>query len=109
MRAGSSVVLERVSGPPGSGKPGPEDRLTDGAVSPSGAWIVLRTNGALRLHRTADLMAGNWREAARVDLRPLREPQGEGVTFGDDNTLYLVGEGGGKKQPGTFARLTCTF
>ena len=54
-------------------------------------------------------MAGNWREAGRIDLGPLGEPQGEGVAFGDDRTLYLVGEGGGKSQPGTVARLSCTF
>jgi hypothetical protein len=37
------------------------------------------------------------------------EPQGEGIAFGDERTIYLVGEGGGKSQPGTFARLACTF
>ena len=39
----------------------------------------------------------------------LREPQGEGVAFADETTLYLVGEGGGKGRPGTLARMTCTF
>ena len=64
---------------------------------------------ALIFYRAADLLSGNWREAGRVALATLGEPQGEGVTFGDDNSLYLMGEGGGKKQPGTFARLTCTL
>jgi hypothetical protein len=31
------------------------------------------------------------------------------VTFASDTVLYLVGEGGGKSRPGTFARLSCTF
>ena len=31
------------------------------------------------------------------------------VTFVNDNTLYVVGEGGGKAQPGAFAQLTCTL
>jgi hypothetical protein len=31
------------------------------------------------------------------------------VTFGPDGSLYLLSEGGGKKQPGRFARLTCAL
>ena len=54
-------------------------------------------------------MSGNWREAGRVSLKTLGEPQGEGIAFGDERTIYVVGEGGGKSRPGTFGRLTCTF
>ena len=63
----------------------------------------------LMFYRTADLLSGNWREAGQVALAKLGEPQGEGVTFGSDNSLYLMSEGGGKRQPGAFARLTCTL
>jgi hypothetical protein len=59
------------------------------------------------LYHTEDLLAGNWQEARRIALDQLREPQGEGITFADDRTMYLVGEGGGKSRPGTFGRLTC--
>jgi hypothetical protein len=44
-----------------------------------------------------------------VPLNALGEPQGEGIAFADEKTIYLVGEGGNKSQPGTFARLTCAF
>lgn len=108
LRPGASVQLERVGGPRGSGGADDDHRITDGAVSPDGAWIVLRTTRALVFYSTPELMTGNWREAARLDLTGLREPQGEGVTFGADNTIYLAGEGGGRSQPGTFARLACT-
>jgi hypothetical protein len=54
-------------------------------------------------------MSGTWRPAAVVDLAPLREPQGEGVAFAPDNSLYLVGEGGGEAAPGTLGRVTCTW
>ncbi len=108
-KAGSSSALERVGEPRGGGKSSSEDRITDGAVSPRGAWAVLRTTRALHFYATADLLAGSWREAGRVNLASLSEPQGEGVTFADDGTLFLVSEGGGKSQPGTFARLACTF
>jgi hypothetical protein len=109
LRSGATLRLERV-GPPREARPaGRNDRVTDGAVSPNGQWIVLRSTDRLTFYRAADLLAGNWREAARVPLTNLGEPQGEGVTFGSDTSLYLMSEGGGKKQPGAFARLTCTF
>jgi hypothetical protein len=80
-------------------------RITDGDVTPDGEWIALRTHHALVFYRAANLVAGNWKEERVVDLAALREPQGEGVTFGSDGSVYLAGEGGGS---GTFARLTCT-
>ena len=82
--------------------------MTDGAVSPDGQWAVLRSTNALTFYRTAELLSGQWRESSRAELAALGEPQGEGVAFGADNAVFLVGEGGGKKRPGTFARLTCT-
>ena len=105
LRAGTSVQLERIGKPRESNTK--DDRITDAAISPDGVWTVLRTNDALFFHRTAELMAGNWRESARTELRSLGEPQGEAVAVGTDGTIYLAGEGGGKSQPGTFARLTC--
>jgi hypothetical protein len=108
LRAGDRVRLERVGGPRPGGKPAPDDRITDGSVSGDGQWVALRTRAGVTLHRSADLFAGNWKEARRIDLRGLGEPQGEGVAFGPGSVLYLLGEGGGKSQPGTFARFTCT-
>ena len=106
LRAGAVHRLERV-GAPALLKAGPRARITDGSVSPDGQWVVLRTNSALVFYRTADLLAGQWREANRVDLAAAREPQGEGVALGPGNTVFIAGEGGGKGQPGTFARFTC--
>ena len=84
------------------------DRITDGSVSQDGQWVVLRTSQALTFYRSAEFFAGEWRVAGQHTLEGLGEPQGEGVAFGSDNAVYLAGEGGGKKQPGTFARLSCT-
>lgn len=109
LRSGTTLRLERVGGPRESRAAAENDRVTDGAVSPNGQWIALRSTSTLAFYRAADLLAGNWREAARVSLTTLREPQGEGVTFGSDTSVYLMSEGGGKKQPGAFARLTCTL
>jgi hypothetical protein len=88
-------------------KPRPADRITDAAASKDGEWIALRSTRQLMIYRSADLLSGNIRDAARIDLAAAREPQGEGVTFGDGKSLYLVGEGGGESRAGTFARVTC--
>lgn len=106
-RPGTTHVLERIGA---ARRPASEsERFTDGAMSPSGNWIALRTTRALTFYRAADLLAGRWQPAGRVDLGPLAEPQGEGVTFASETALALVGEGGGKSRPGTFARLTCNL
>ena len=108
-KSGTVAKLEAVGKPRQPHKPERDARITDGAISPSGARIALRTARAILFFATDDFGAGRWQEAGRVSLEPLAEPQGEGVTFADERTLYVVGEGGGASQPGTFARLTCTF
>lgn len=106
LKSGATVTLERVGSD--AGKPDSQSRITDGAISPDGQWAVLRTRSALTFYRAADLLAGQWRAANRVDLTSLKEAQGEGVALGADNTVFLAGEGGGKGQPGSFARFSCT-
>jgi hypothetical protein len=107
LSAGAAVRLERV----GELKPVQKqpDRVTDGAFSPDGRWVVLRTRRALTFYRTDEFILGQFREMHRVDLSSLNEPQGEAVTFGSGNTLYVASEGGGKKQPGTLASLSCAL
>ena len=109
LRAGTTLRMERVGVARDPRAPAANDRITDGAVSSDGQWIVLRSTQALTFYRAADLLGGNWREAGRVALASVGEPQGEGVTFGSHDSVYLMSEGGGKKQPGAFARLTCTL
>ena len=106
---GASATLQRIGTPNKPGKVAAGEQISDGAVSPDGAWIALRTNTAVILYRAEDLLAGQWQEAGRVSVKALGEPQGEGLAFGDARTIYLVGEGGGKSRPGTFGRLTCTL
>ena len=108
LRPGATHPLEPV-GKPGASKASQTERITDGAVSPDGAWVVLRTRQRFSLHRAADLFAGNWTDAGRVDLKGIGEAQGEGVAIAADGTVYLTGEGGGKSQPGTFARFDCSL
>lgn len=106
--ARTAVRLERVGRVREDGG-NANDPVTDGSISPDGEWVVLRSNDALTFHRARDLFAGNSREARRVDLKTLGEPQGEAVAFGGRNMLYLAGEGGGGTRPGTFAQVTCSM
>ena len=107
LRSGETHQLERVGAPRQPDPPGQNARITDGAVSADDRWVVLRTGQALTFHQTSELITGNWRAARSVDLTAVGEAQGEGVAIGADGTVYLVGEGGGKARPGTFARVTC--
>jgi hypothetical protein len=71
--------------------------------------VALSTKTAILLYRTQDLMLGNWKEASRISIKTIGGPHGGGIAFVDERTIYLVGDGGGKSQPGTFGRLTCAF
>lgn len=108
LQSGATVKLERV-GDALVKQPAADERITDGAFSADGHWVVLRTNTALTFYRAEEFVRGIFKEARRINLSGLREPQGEAVAFGAKNTLYLAGEGRGKKQPGTLAVLSCNF
>ena len=84
----------------------PLERVTGADASPDGSWVALRTNTELLFYRTDELLAGKTTQPRRFGLRPLAEPQGEGVAFGADGLIYLVGEGG---RSGTLATLRCSL
>jgi hypothetical protein len=111
---GASVQLERVATlveaeGGNTGRVGRPDRVTGAGSSPDGRWIVLRTLYALTFYNAATFATGNTGEAFRFLIRGVREQQGEGVAIGDDGTVWLASEGGGNKQPGIIARLSCTL
>jgi hypothetical protein len=98
--------LERVSAL-GGDEVDTEAQVTDGAVSPDGRWVVLRTSRQLTFYRATEFFGGGWTAAQRIDLEAVGEPQGEAVTFGPADAVYLAGEGGGGSRPGTLALLSC--
>ena len=108
LRSGAVMMLERVGTPKKGHSRRAGDWITDAAVSHGGTRIALRTHHALFVYTAAALLAGEWKEEERIDLDDLGEPQGEGVSFGTDDAIYLVGEGGSRSKPGTFGRLACT-
>ena len=81
-------------------------RITDAAVSPNGQWVAMRTNDVVLFYPTDALLAANPGTPLVYDLAALKEPQGEGIAWADDRTLYLAGEAQGG---GTFARITCAL
>jgi hypothetical protein len=110
LTPGKRMQLQRVGAPMiDTKKVEAKDRPTAAAASPDGNWVVVRTSDAIVFYRTADLIAGRWREAFRSDVSSLKEPRGEGITFAAGGSVVLVGEGGGLGAPGTFALLSCTF
>jgi hypothetical protein len=101
LRSGAGTTLERVA-------PVGLDSVTDGAWSRERNVIALRTNDDLFLFDVQDLTGEAAAASSHIDLRPLNEPQGEGVAFGPDGLVYLAGEGGGSGRPGTLRTLRCS-
>lgn len=83
------------------------DRVTDASATPDGRWLAVRTYGALYLYRTQDFVRGGVDPVA-VDLIPVGEAQGEGVSLGEDGSVLLTSEGTAK-LPGIATRLACTL
>lgn len=107
LQRGTLMRLERVGEPLKTGRVSAADRPTAADASPDGSWVAVRTTEYVAFYRTSELTAGRWHEASRVDVRHLDEPRGEGIAFGRNGKIFLVGEGGASAG-GTFARLTCT-
>ena len=82
-------------------------RITGAAVSPDERWIALRSNTSLLVYTLDAFVKGG--EPVRVDLRSLKEPQGEGIAFGRSGELILVSEGGGGDASGMLTRIHCAF
>jgi hypothetical protein len=106
LTAGATAQLERVVML--NDKVRRQQRITDGDMSWDGRWVVLRTVKAVEFFRAADLLSGNPTPPIEGDLSALQEPQGEGVAFGRDGTIYLTSEGLDiTSKGGVFARVSC--
>src|SRR5688572_29836519 len=66
LQDGQTTRLERVGAAPA--RPEADSRITDGAVSPDGQLVVLRSRSALTFYRASDLFAGQWRAVTTVNL-----------------------------------------
>ncbi|MHB1191654.1 MAG: hypothetical protein ACYC6F_01295 [Longimicrobiales bacterium] len=81
-------------------------QVTGGAVSPRGGLVALRTYESLQFYRiVADTLVPV--EGGLVNLRPLRESQGEGVGIGLGGSVVLASEGGPAGAPGSLSFMRC--
>ena len=76
LRPGATHTLERIGETVGSRAGERADRITDGAVSPDGKWVALRTRTHLTFHRLSDLTAGRWQETQARGPHALRRGAG---------------------------------
>lgn len=84
------------------------DLITGAAATPDGRWIALRSNHGLFLFEAAALLRGDTAGRYEVDLRPLRESQGEGLAIDDAGNVHLTSEAEDGGSP-TWAALRCTL
>lgn len=81
-------------------------QVTGGAVAPQGGVVALRTYETLTFYTVqADTLVPL--KPGLVNLRSLREAQGEGVALGLDGTVALTSEGGPLGGPGGLSVLRC--
>jgi len=83
-------------------------QVTGGAVHPGGRLAVLRTYESLRFYVVdADTLASM--DGGIVNLRTLREAQGEGVGLGPDGLVALTSEAGPGGRRSSIALLRCSM
>jgi hypothetical protein len=68
----------------------------------------MRTNDALLIYRSADLLAHRTHTLWRSDLRFLAEPRGEGVAISNEGDVFLASERV-SEGTGTFTHLKCAW
>ena len=112
LTAGTIQTLERIGEIPTAGFPAGtiprRFRVTDAEASPDGQWVAIRSNDALLVYRSADLLAHRMHTFWRTDLRFLAEPRGEGVAISNEGDVFLASERV-SEGTGTFTRLKCAW
>jgi hypothetical protein len=84
-------------------------QVTGAAASSDGSLVVLRTYETLLFHRWNGSALVPIAEEGVVNLRTLREAQGEGVGFGADGLVALTSESGPSGAGASIALLRCRF
>jgi hypothetical protein len=105
LRPDSLVTLEHVQELSENPRALPR-QVTGASASPDGSVIVIRTYETLLFYRWdgAQLVP---LENGTVNLRSLRESQGEGVGIGADGLVVLTSEGGPSGGPGSITVMRC--
>ena len=104
LRPDSAVVLEEVQQLGDAPRALPR-QVTGASASPDGARVVIRTYETVAFYRVdGDTLAA---EGETLNLRTLREAQGEGVALGEDGLVVLVSEAGPVGRQGSLALVRC--
>ncbi len=82
-----------------TGPPAPSRQVTGASASLDGSTVAIRTYSSLELFDVTEGEQSLGSSVERVDLRALREPQGEGVGFGVDGKIVLTSEAGRGSGP----------
>lgn len=105
LRPDSAVTLEPVQRLSDAPRSLPR-QVTGADADPAGQGVVLRTYETLAFHRfEGDTLVPE--EDGVVNLRPLRESQGEGVGWGPDGRIVLVSEAGPLGREGSITVMRC--
>ncbi|MBR9989536.1 MAG: hypothetical protein KFH98_07260, partial [Gemmatimonadetes bacterium] len=105
-RGESGVVLERVR--EAMAQPQHRTQYVTGATTVGdGSRVAIRTYGSIHFHASEDLVGGGVTEPVNVDVRGLREEQGEGIAVAQDGTVWLSSEA--EDGNPMLARLECVL
>ena len=85
------------------------DRVTAASSSPDGRWVAIRTYRQLHFYPAGALVGGLEVEPVTVDLRPLAQSQGEGVSVSDGGIVWLSSEAEARSAMPLLSRLQCSF
>jgi hypothetical protein len=101
LTPGARMTLQRVAELP-------LRMVTDAETSADGAWVTVRTGDEVAFYRAAELVAGRAPQTT-ISVRPLKEPQGEGVALDAKGMLYLTSEAAGGNRGGSLVTLRCAL
>jgi hypothetical protein len=107
LRPDAAVTVEEVQQLSENARVLPR-QVTGASAAPDGSVVVLRTYETLLFH-TWDGSKLVPIENGVVNLRSLREAQGEGVGVGADGLVVLTSEGGPARAAGSITVLRCRF
>ncbi|HSJ14423.1 MAG TPA: hypothetical protein VK939_08405 [Longimicrobiales bacterium] len=82
------------------------NRVTGAAARADGRLVVVRTNHTLLVFTTEGLLGGA-APVVTLDVRGLREPQGEGIAIGGAGTVWLTSEAARRGLEPRWTRLAC--
>jgi len=85
-----------------------DDRITSASASPDGRWVAIRSYRTLYLFPSQGLIDGSAANAVTSDLKPLREPKGEGLAIANDGSVWLSSEADGKRPP-AISQMKCNL